>query len=231
MFVMMTALFLSVLNFTDVQIYQNIWTLTPGVPAVATADPDGVTVHITGGQNRDLWMERRVEPQVDPRIYPALSEAAARATTEADRQNLLYEATIAREQPVVTERLSTWLSNAVWLMMPLYALLLVPLFGRRLLMEHMAFAMWAHAMAFALLLLLALANRLWGGLPAWPLLIPYLIYFTLAASRFYGVSHLGATWRSVVHITLYVILVLLPAAAVATFVGTDFGAFMEFMRA
>lgn len=231
MFVMMTALFLSVLNFTDVQIYQNIWTLTPGVPAVATADPDGVTVHITGGQNRDLWMERRVEPQVDPRIYPALSEAAARATTEADRQNLLYEATIAREQPVVTERLSTWLSNAVWLMMPLYALLLVPLFGRRLLMEHMAFAMWAHAMAFALLLLLALANRLWGGLPAWPLLIPYLIYFTLAASRFYGVSPLGATWRSVVHITLYVILVLLPAAAVATFVGTDFGAFMEFMRA
>ena len=231
MFVMMTAVFLSVLNFTEVQIYQNIWTLTPGVPAVATADPDGVTVHITGGVNRDLWMERRVDPQVDPGIYPALTEAASRATNETDRQNLLYEATFAEEQPLVTERLSTWMSNAVWLMMPLYALLLIPLFGRRMMMEHLAFAMWAHAMAFALLLLLALANRLWGGMPAWPLLIPYLVYFTLAASRFYGVSPVGAAWRSLVHIALYVILVLVPAAAVVTLVGTDIGAYLEFLRA
>lgn len=231
MFVMMTAVFLSVLNFTEVQIYQNIWKLTPGIPAVATADPDGVTVHITGGVNRDLWMERRVDPQVDPRIYPALTEAAAKATNETDRQNLLYEATIAEEQPLVTERLSTWLPNAVWLMMPLYALLLVPLFGRRLLMEHLAFAMWAHAMAFALLLLLALANRLGAGLPAWPLIPPYLIYFNLAASQYYGLPLMGAAWRSLIHAVLYVLLVLLPAAAIVNFADSDLGEFLTFLMA
>lgn len=231
MFVMMTAVFLSVLNFTEVQIYQNVWTLTPGVPAVATADPDGVTVHITGGVNRDLWMERRVDPQVDPRIYPALTEAAARATNETDRQNLLYEATIAEEQPLVTERLSTWLPNAVWLMMPLYALLLVPLFGRRLFMEHLAFAMWAHAMAFALLLLLALANRLGAGFPAWPLIPPYLIYFNLAASQYYGLSVKRAAWRSLVHALLYVLLVLFPAAAIVTFANSGLDGYLTFMMA
>ncbi len=230
-FVMMTALFLSVLNFTEVQIYQNVWTLTPGVPAVATPDPDGVTVHITGGVNRDLWMERRVDPQVDPRIYPALTEAAAKATNETDRQNLLYEATIAEEQPLVTERLSTWLPNAVWLMMPLYALLLIPLFGRRLLTEHLAFAMWAHAMAFALLLMLALANRLGAGLPAWPLIPPYLIYFSLAASRYYSVPVRGAAWRSLVHALLYVLLVLVPAAAIVAFADSGFGDYLTFVRA
>lgn len=232
MFAMMTALFLAVLNFTDVQIYQALWVLDPNVTPVATADPDGVTVHITGGVYEEHWMRKRIEPAIDPRIYPALTEAAARATNEQDRQNLLYEVNIVRDQPAITDRLVTWLSNAVWLMMPLYAALLIPLFGRkRLYMEHLAFAMWAHAMAFAMLLLLALVNRLGANMEIWPLALPYLIYFTLAGSQYYGVSRLGAAWRCLVHLLLYFLFVMLPAAAVAVFFGQDMSEYWAFLQA
>lgn len=231
MFVMMTAIFLAVLNFTDVQIYQAVWTSTPGVTPVATADPDGVNVHITGAVEQEVWMRQRIEPAIDPRIIPALEEAAARATNERDRQNLAYEAEIVRDQPAITERLVTWMSNAMWVMMPLYAALLIPLFGRRLFMEHLAFAMWAHAMGFTLLLLLALANRLGARLDIWPLLLPYGVYFTLAASQYYGVSRWGAVWRCAVHITLYFLLAIVPAGIVATFFAMDIGAYWAFLTA
>ncbi|RZJ41947.1 MAG: DUF3667 domain-containing protein [Brevundimonas sp.] len=232
MFVMMTAIFLAVLNFTDVQIYQTVWATTPGVTPVATADPDGVNVHITGAVEQELWMRQRVEPAADPRIIPALLDAAAKATNERDRQNLAYEAEVVRDQPVITDRLVAWLSNATWLMMPVYAALLMPLFGRRrLFMEHLAFAMWAHAMAFALLLLLALANRLGARLDIWPLLAPYGVYFTLAASQYYGVSRRGAAWRCVVHMALYFLLAIVPAGLVATFFAMDIGAYWAFLTA
>ena len=203
MFVMMTAIFLAVLNFTDVQIYQTVWTTTPGITPVATADPDGVNVHITGAVEQELWMRKRVEPAADPRIIPALLEAAAKATNERDRQNLSYEAEVVRDQPVITERLVTWMSNA----------------------------MWAHAMGFTLLLLLALANR-WGArLDIWPLLLPYGVYFTLAASQYYGVSRWGAMWRCAVHLLLYFLLALVPAGFVATFFAMDIGAYWAFVTA
>ncbi|RZJ96674.1 MAG: DUF3667 domain-containing protein [Brevundimonas sp.] len=232
MFVMMTAIFLAVLNFTDVQIYQAVWTSTPGVTPVATADPDGVNVHITGATEQEVWMRQRIEPAIDPRIIPALQAAAAKATNERDRQNLAYEAEIVRDQPVVTARLVAWMSNAMWLMMPVYAALLIPLFGRRrLFMEHLAFTMWAHAMGFTLLLLLALANRLGARLDIWPLLLPYGVYFTLAASQYYGVSRWGAAWRCAVHLALYFLLAIVPAGLVATFFAMDIGAYWAFVMA
>lgn len=225
MFVMMTAIFLAVLNFTTVEIYQAVWTSTPGAPLVATADPDGVNVHIDGAVEQEVWMRKRIEPAIDPRIIPALEEAAARATNERDRENLLYEAEIVRDQPTITGRLTTWMSNALWVMMPVYAVLLIPLFGRRLFMEHLAFAMWAHAMSFTLLLLLALANRLGANLEIWPLLAPYGVYFTLAASQYYGVGLWGAVWRCAVHTALYFFLALVPAGLVATFTPMGFSLF------
>ncbi|WP_262422186.1 hypothetical protein [Brevundimonas denitrificans] len=155
-----TALFLAVLNFSDVVIYQYVRHVEPGAQVTARADPDGYTVHVTGETDAELWMQRRVEPAIDPRIHAAMQEAADRATSELDRQNLLYEIQDDRQTARFSERLAAWLPNAIWLLTPLFALLLGRLFGRRrLFMEHLVFALWAHVTAFTLLMLLALANR------------------------------------------------------------------------
>lgn len=231
-FVVMTALFLAVLNFSDVVIYQFTRQVIPGQPVTASADPDGYTVHFTGVVEQERWMQRRIEPPIDPRVTAAIQHAADRATNETDRASLAYEIEDDRTLGIVTERLAAWLPNALWLLMPVHALLLAPLFGRRrLFMEHLVFAMWAHATAFILLILLALANRFGTNLPAWPMLGPYLLYFTLAARRYYAVSMASAAWRSVAHTALYTLLVLLPAALVVMASATDWGAFMAYLRA
>jgi hypothetical protein len=231
-FVVMTALFLAVLSFSEVVIYQYVRQVIPGQTVVARADPDGYTVHIEGAVEQERWMQRRVEPDIDPAVTAAIQAAADRAETERDRQNLLYEIQSDREQAIITARLADWLPNAIWLLMPLFAALLMPLFGRRrLFLEHLVFAMWAHATAFGLLIILALANRSGAGLPAWPLLGPYLLYATLAASRYYRLDRWSAAWRVSLHSLLYLSLVLLPAAILVAASAMDLDAFMAFLRA
>ena len=233
LFIVMTALFLLALNFADVRLYQYVAKVSaPSQPVVARADPDGVTVHLDNATERELWMQRRVDPPVDPAITAAIQAAADRAQTEADRQTLLYDMQANREQAIISERLAAWLPNMLWLLMPLYALLLAPIFGRRrLMMEHLVFAMWAHVMAFSLLIVLTLANKFGAAVPAWPLSIPYLGYFVLAASRYYAVSPFHALWRGAAHLALYVGLVLIPAMIAVHISAMDLEAFVAFLRA
>lgn len=231
-FVVMTALFLAVLNFSDVVIFQYVREVVPGQAVVATPDPDGATVHVSGATERDLWMQRRVTPFIDPRVTAAIEAAIERAGTPADRANLVYELQADREQALITARMAAWLPNALWLLMPLFAALLMPLFGRRrLFMEHLVFAMWAHSMAFGLLILLALINRFGANAPAWPLLAPYLLYLVTAARTYYGVSPGSAIWRSLVHTGLYVMLVLLPAVLIVAASTIDVDALLAFIMA
>ena len=233
LFVVVTALFLLSLTFADVQLYQYVARVTdPGQPVAARADPDGATVHLENATQGEIWMQRRVEPAIDPAVTAALQAAARRATTETDRQNLLYEDISNREQAAISERLANWLPNAIWLLMPLYALLLAPFFGRRrLIVEHLVFAMWAHVTAFILLIILALANKYGARAPAWPLVLPFLGYFALAASRYYGVSHLQALIRGVIHLALYFAFVLFPAALVVAVTVMDLEAYVRFLLA
>ena len=233
LFVVATALFLLSLNFADVQLYQYVARVTdPGLPVTARADPDGATVHLENATQGERWMQRRVDPAIDPAVTAAIQAAAARATTETDRQNLLYEDISNQEQAAISERLANWLPNAVWLLMPLYALTLAPFFGRRrLIVEHLVFAMWAHVTAFVLLIFLAVANKYGAGAPVWPMALPFLGYFTLAASRYYGVSRLQALVRGAIHLTLYFALVLFPAALVAALTVMDLEALVTFLLA
>lgn len=233
LFVVTTALFLICLSFADVALYQFVARpIDVTRPVIARADPDGSTVHLDNAVQAELWMQRRVEPSVDPAVTEATDRAAARAVSERDRQNLLYENQNNRELAVVSERLADWLPNVLWLLMPLYALLLAPFFGRkRYLMEHLVFAMWAHVIGFGLLSLLALANKWGAALPAWPILAPYLLYFTAAARSYYGVSGAGALWRGVAHLAAYVCLGLIPAALAVLISAMNFAAFVAFISA
>lgn len=233
MFVVATALFLLALSLSDVALYQYVVLREdPTRGVLAQPDPDGTTVHLTNVSQGELWMQKRVDTPIDPVVTEALHRAADAAGSERDRQNLLYEIQTNREQFVIGERLSGWLPNALWLLMPLYALLLAPLFGRqRLIVEHLIFAMWAHVMAFGMLALLAVANGFGARWQAWPLVLPLLVYLTVAASRYYALTWPRAAWRAVVHTGLYVVLVLMPAAVVVAITAMDLKAFGAFLAA
>ena len=73
LFVVATALFLLTLNFANVQLYQYVARVVdPARPVVASADPDGATVHLQNAVQGEVWMQRRVEPTIDPAVTAAI---------------------------------------------------------------------------------------------------------------------------------------------------------------
>lgn len=226
LFVATTALLLAVLHFSDTPLYQSTWKVVPGQPVVVTRDPLVGNI-VTGAVERLRWLQKRIEPAVDPAVTLALQQAAAAAKTPAERTSL--EALIGSFQTdeKAAKRMSDWLPNVLWLLMPLYATLLAPLFGRRrLFLEHVIFAMWAHAISFVLMMIVAGVNSLGADLA--PLLIlPYLAYFTVAAARYYEMSPISALWRGAVHLIAYVLLVLLPTLLALMMTVADWGVILS----
>lgn len=233
LFVVATTLFLAVLNLSETTLFQFTWKVDrPGQPVEAVYDPESMAVTVAGATSQDRWLQPRIKPAIDPQVTAALERGAREGADEATRANMRYEIVTNAEQEKLAVRLSAWLPNVLWLLMPLYAVGLIPLFGRRrLFLEHVIFAMWAHAAAFVLAMAMAALNAWGANLSAALLTLPYLAYFTLAAARYYGTSLFGALWRGVVHLGFYVFLVLLPAVFVILATVTDWEAFRAWMSA
>jgi hypothetical protein len=233
LFVASTALFLSVLNFSDTTLFQYVWKVDqPGQAVSAVYDPDTMEVSVLGATQADRWLQARIEPAIDPEITAAIQAQADHGATDAIRANMSYELALNLEQEKLAQRFSDWLPNVLWLLMPLYALGLALLFGRRrLFLEHVIFAMWAHASSFLLMMGLAALNARGANLSAGWLVFPYMAYFTVAASRYYGLSLWQAFWRGTAHLAYYVLAVLLPVAIIILATVTDWGAFMTWFNA
>jgi hypothetical protein len=233
LFVAATALFLSVLNFSNTTLYQYVWKVTgPDAAVRAVYDPANFDVSIVGAEEQDRWLQPRIEPAIDPQIVRVLEDRARTAPMSEERAAMTYELVANEEEARVSARLSDWLPNVLWLLMPLYAVALMPLFGlRRLFLEHVIFAMWAHAVAFLLAMGVAGLNSRGLNLSGAIVLPPYLAYFTVAAARYYNVSLLQAFWRSLLHTAFYVLLVLVPAAVIIYATVMDWGAFWAWYHA
>lgn len=227
LFVASTALFLAVLNFSDTTFFQYVWKVDePGAPVRAVFDPVTLEVTVDGATEEDRWLQPRIEPAIDPEVTAAIEQGARTEPTEAGRANMAYELALNAEQERLATRFSDWLPNILWLLMPLYAVGLIPLFGRRrLFFEHVLFAMWAHAITFVMAMAISAINARGANISAIWLALPYLAYFTVAASRYYGVSAIQALWRGVVHLIYYLFLVLLPAAVLILLTVMDWNAF------
>ena len=231
LFVAATALFLALLNFSNVTLYQYVWKVTPGQAQVASIDKDGLVV-VAGAKDESRWLQARIEPAIDPPILEALRKAQAAATSPSDRAAYAYEFSANEEEVKFAERVSAWLPNVLWVLMPIYAAGLMLFFGRkRLFLEHVIFAMWAHAVSFVLMMLLAGLNSRGANLPAWLLAFPYLGYFTIAAARYYETGWLSALWRGVAHMALYLFGVLLPAALIVYMTVLDWNVWWAWISA
>ncbi|CAL1691775.1 hypothetical protein MMB232_01929 [Brevundimonas subvibrioides] len=233
LFVASTALFLSVLNFSDTTLVQYVWKVDRGGQAgPALYDPVSMEVKVQGATDGERWLQPKIEPAIDPEVTAAIQAAARAASDEPTRASMRYELVLNAEQADWAARLSGWLPNVLWLLMPVYAVFLIPFFGRRrLFLEHVIFAMWAHAVGFLLAMGLAGINAAGANLSAAWLVVPYLAYFTIAAARYYAVAPVQAFWRGIVHLSLYVVLALMPAAVAILATVTDWPALIAWIEA
>lgn len=232
LFVATTAMFLAVMNFSGTTLYQSTWFADQGRTPVAVFDPVADVVEVEGAVYTERWLQPHVEQPVDPEVAQAIRSAAVTAADPGARAAYRLEASSLRTEELMNQRLSAWLPNVIWLLMPLYAVLLMPLFGRRrLFLEHVIFAMWAHAVGFVAMMGVAFANGRGLNLPGWSVALPYLAYFAVAASRYYAMGLFAAFWRGVVHLIAYCLLVLLPVSLVIYATGVDWGAVGTWMLA
>lgn len=231
LFVATTALFLAVMNFSGTTLYQSTWRAIPGQTVVAVHDPTVDMVTVDGTDYRERWLQPLVKNPVDPAIGEALLRAETETSNSTARAAFRLERTSLQTEVLMNQRLSAWLPNVIWLLMPLYAAGLIPLFGHRLFMEHVIFAMWAHAVGFILMMAVAGLNGRGLGVPALSIVPPYLAYFTIAAARYYDKPPGSAFWRGLVHLLGYALLVLLPVAFAIYMTGVDWGAFGAWMVA
>lgn len=210
LFLIVSAAFFVFLVWTDVAIYQFLPIRSGDAPISAELIPNGV--RLIGGTFRDVFLFPRADNATALETIAALETARSGADAVQSRaidDFIQYQ----RAWTGLNATLETWLPRLLWLLMPVYGLMLWPLFGpRRLLVEHFVFALWAHCLIFILLVLFATLN--WAGLRIsfWLLALPYLAYFTLAARRYYAVSTWGALWRGGVHLLAFFVLAWLPLA-------------------
>ena len=217
LFIGAIALFLIVLSAFDLSLYQFVWKTTaiqaPAQAYVARMDRNG-EIEVSNSIWEDRWLEQRLTPAIDSPVIEALERARLAAKTPEERT--LYEEEIAANGAIerMSVRLTAWLPNMLWLLLPIHAWLLGLCFGRRLFLEHAVVALWAHATAFILLIGLAALNAAGAGLIAGLVIVPYIAYLTIAAAHYYALSWVQALWRSLRHPLLYLLLVMLPACTV-----------------
>lgn len=127
--------------------------------------------------------------------------------------------------------LTDWLPRALFLLLPLYALLLAAFHLRRrkdfYLVDHLVFSLSAHTFAFvALIGAAALAQVAPGETVALLLLAVLTVYLFLAMKRFYKQGWLITTVKFVLISGIYTLFFLLPAMAfilAISFFGGSFG--------
>ena len=127
--------------------------------------------------------------------------------------------------------LTDWLPRALFLLLPLYALLLAVFHLRRrkdfYLVDHLVFSLSVHTFAFvALIGAVALAQIAPGATVAWLLLVVLTLYLFLAMKRFYKQGWLITTVKFVMISGIYTLFFLLPAMAgilALSFLGGSFG--------
>ena len=222
LFIGAIALFLIVLTTFDLSLYQFVWKARPGAAHVAHVGADG-EIAVTNATWEDRWLQRRLSPAIDPQVTAALERARDAERTPGVR--VLYADEIESNAAIerLSVRMTAWLPNMLWLLMPIHAWLLGRCFGRRLFLEHAVVALWAHATAFILLIIVAALNAAGANLIAGILVVPYLAYLTIAAAHYYALSWPQAIWRSLLHTTLYLLLVMLPATIVIFVTVMDWG--------
>ncbi len=123
---------------------------------------------------------------------------------------------VAADPAALNGPMTEWIPRALFLLLPLYALLLALFYIRRrkdfFLVDHVVFSFSIHTFAFvALMSCIALAQIVSGSVAAWAFFIVLSVYIVLAMKRFYAQDWIVTAIKFVLISGIYVLLFLLPA--------------------
>ncbi len=162
----------------------------------------------------ERWLRHPDAVPRDAQAVRALDGAARSKVDEFERAYLGVLRDVAADPKSINEEIAVWAPRALWLMMPLYALLLWPLFGRgRLLSELVVFSLWAHAVLFLVLVLAAIWNLTGLGYGVAVALVVYQAYLTVGLKDYFQTGWPTAALKGAAHSALYLGLLWTPLVA------------------
>jgi hypothetical protein len=217
LYVTASLIFFLFLGVAKVAMFQLQFVRTEGAPWVRITDES-----FLGGGFRinPLWLHRRLDSAPDREVVAALLQASRQQenATEWDRSAMRFIAVTAQDPSEINGVISTWMPRILWLLMPIYGLMLWPLYRRgRLIIEHAILALWAHSLMFLLLVLGAVSNLVGIGHGLVLALGLYQIWFTIGLKGYYRSSWRGAAAKGLVHSVAYIGLLWVPI--VIAFIG------------
>jgi uncharacterized protein DUF3667 len=120
--------------------------------------------------------------------------------------------------------LTTWIPRALFLLMPLYALLLAAFYWRQrkdfYFVDHLVFSLNIHTVGFVLLMLAAGAAQIFsGGLVVWGTLLVATVYGVLAFKTFYAQNWFWTGLKFAAVSFFYVLFCVLPAVGLVVAVS------------
>jgi hypothetical protein len=138
---------------------------------------------------------------------------------------------IANDPAALNEPLTTWIPRVLFLLLPLYAVLLAAFYWRQrkdyYLVDHLIFSLTIHTFTFVVLIVAAgLAQILPGEIVAWLVFAAIAIYIFVAMKRFYAQGWVITTLKYLTVSFIYTCLFLIPALAgvmIYIFVGEPVG--------
>lgn len=159
----------------------------------------------------DIWLHPESAAPRDAEVVAVLDRTQAQLPSDGSRAFYAFFRAAADSPDALNDTIATWAPRVLWLLMPLYALLLWPLYRRgTLAADHFIFALWAHTSLFLLLMVGGLANILGLGHGLLLALVLFQAYLTVGLKGYYGRSWAGAAFKGALHSTVYFGLVWLP---------------------
>lgn len=212
LFLVMSAAFFVFVSWAHVPIYQYLPTRIGPKAEVQLIDRG---IRVTGVEYGDVYLQPPPKRATLPDLEASLDRALAKADPLQAEAIGLYRG-YALAFNAMNDFWATWLPRILWLLMPAYTLLLIPFFPKRPIAEHALFTIWAHCLAFAVLMAVASINMFGARLPSALLFPVYLVFFTIAAGSYYGVPRWQAALRGAGHLVVYALVLWLPALLIVS---------------
>ncbi|MBV9063659.1 MAG: DUF3667 domain-containing protein, partial [Alphaproteobacteria bacterium] len=173
--------------------------LTPAMRARIERSRQRVAREIAGASRdrRKAAEAKKIGSWVETHLYGGLSRLAANPAA-------------------LNEPLTTWIPRVLFLLLPLYAVLLAAFYWRQrkkfYLVDHLTFSLTVHTFTFvALILAVGIAQFFSGSLVFWFLLGSIGVYVFLSLRRFYQQSWFWTAVKFVCISGIYTLFFLLPA--------------------
>lgn len=226
-----TVIFFLFLGLFDVALVQ--WQVVPkGDGPMAVRVEDGVYKGMVNFQMTDRWLHRMEPHPRNEEAIAAIDAAVPAIKDEFERALVMGARAMAAEPAALNDEMAEWMPRILWLMMPVYALLLWAFYARgRLISEHVIFALWAHTLIFLLMVFAAMWNigvewalglvgrEISTGMGLMLGLLAYQVYFVIGLKRYYEQSWTGAVVKGLAHTAIYVGLIWFPLSIVILMVG------------